>query len=411
MSLLEYIRHFPSVAQLTSPHNNVSPSTFSAAYEKWGEVYSKMALIFQSQEKPFIGAAFRYVGTSLVHLAIAADSTAQNSSQSKVTDAVARISRSTGIAAIDRTPLPGQMTKRSQVLWLANLSFRCYFKLKNIRLCETVLGSVDNALSLNRTHASVEQKTAFPSTAALGMACYSRGDQVTYRYYLGRLRLSRHRIRSAYNELRWAFDNCTNAHMHNKTLILTHLIVSAIILGIYPTRKLLDATNLAGPFGGLVERARQGDGKGMYTELETWRDWHRQKGHYFLLREKLEIGVWRNLMRRRYVRSERVCFTCLPTGVFSFLIARLTSGLGAPTAPNTSAGPARTPPPTLKLANFLIMARFAWQDASLTVDDVECVTASLIDQGYIKAYAMHSSGNVVFRRTPDFGFEKMSTVY
>lgn len=87
------------------------------------------------------------------------------------------------------------------------------------------------------------------------------------------------------------------------------------------------------------------------------------------------------------------------------------SASGAPSAKTAPGAPVKTPPPTLKLATFLAHAQLAWRDAELTLDDVECVTASLIDQGFVKAYVMHSSGNVVFRRTPDFGFEKMSTVY
>lgn len=98
------------------------------------------------------------------------------------------------------------------------------------------------------------------------------------------------------------------------------------------------------------------------------------------------------------------------------MIARLVNGLGPfelkPAIPNTTGGPpSKTPPPILKLAQFLIIARRAWMDDGLLLDDVECVVASLIDQGYVKGYAMHSSGNVVLRRTADFGFVKMSAVY
>lgn len=242
----------------------------------------------------------------MVLLAISTDNRSGDLNQPCITDAVSKISRTTGVAAIDRSPLPGQQTRRSEVLWLANASFRCYFKLKNIRLCETVLGSVENALTLNRQHANAQQKegakqASNPTEAsiALGMACYSRADMVTYRYYLGRLRLSQHRIRIAYNELRWAFDNCTNEHMHNKNLILSHCIVAGLILGVYPSAQLLQASGLDGPFGQLIYLIKKGDGRGMYAELDRWQEWHRAKGHYLLLREKLEIGTWRNLMRRR----------------------------------------------------------------------------------------------------------------
>jgi hypothetical protein len=380
-----------------------SSNHFLVAFERWSQVYSKASLVFQTQDTPYFGHALRFIGTTLVLLAISADNRSGDLGQPCITDTVSKISRTTGIAAVDRSSSPGENTKRSQVLWLANSSFRCYFKLNNIRLCETVLGSVENALSLNRTYATPEQRHVASRSGdanSVGMACYSRADKVTYRYYLGRLRLSQHRIRAAYVELRWAFDNCTNLHMHNKKLILSHLLVTAVILGIYPSAALLRATGLDGPFAGLIRCIQMGDGHGMHAQLDHWRTWHSHHGHYLLLREKLEITAWRNLMRR------------------SFLLARLISGLGHPSAqmPSQSAssgnGPAvKTPPPVLKLTTFLIAARTAWQDDQLDIDDVECVVASLIDQGYVKAYAMHSSGNVVLRRTPDFGFVKISTVY
>jgi len=267
------------------------------AYEKWAEVYSKASLVFQAQETPFFGSTLRFVGTTLVVLAIATDDSTNDPSQACVTDAVSKISRSTGVAAIDRSPIPGEKTKRAEVLWLANASFRCYFKLKNVRLCETVLGSVENALTLNRNFASEEQGAAGEEDT--GMSCYCIADRVTYKYYLGRLRLSQHRIRKAYTELRWAFDHCTNAHMHNKRLLLTHLVVASMILGIYPTRSLLASASLDGPFGNLMESLRCGNGYQVNVELDKWRDWHRKRGNYLLLKEKLPIGVWRNLMRRR----------------------------------------------------------------------------------------------------------------
>lgn len=74
---------------------------------------------------------------------------------------------------------------------LANLSFKAYFKLNNTRLCETVLGSVENALKVNRTFA---RNSGINDDS--GEQCYSKADRVTYRYYLGRLRLFQHNIRA-----------------------------------------------------------------------------------------------------------------------------------------------------------------------------------------------------------------------
>lgn len=301
VALLEYMRSHGSAAELGRSRPRPADG-IQSAYEKWSDVYSKASLVFQAQETPIFGPTLRHVGSTLVLLAIAADESMSDPSQACVTDAVSKISRSTGIAAIDRSPLPGERTRRAEVLWLANASFRCYFKLKNVRLCETVLGSVENALTLNRASASEEQKVASLQVEEdLGLSCYCRADRVTYKYYLGRLRLSQHRIRKAYTELRWAFDHCTSAHMHNRRLLLTHLVVASLILGIYPTRTLLAAASLDGPFGNLMESLRCGNGYQMNVELDNWRDWHRKRGNYLLLKEKLPIGVWRNLMRRRSV--------------------------------------------------------------------------------------------------------------
>ena len=70
----------------------------------------------------------------------------------------------------------------------------------------------------------------------------------------------------------------------------------------------------------------------------------------------------------------------------SFLITRATSeanGVSAAPSPAPGAPPAApkpSPPPNIYLKDFLPMAKLSWQDDSLTMEDVECVVDSLIDQ-------------------------------
>lgn len=107
--------------------------------------------------------------------------------------------------------------------------------------------------------------------------------------------------------------------------------------------------------------------------------------------------------------SSVVCFATFrvsaDTGSTSFLITRLQD------PPPVTAPGAKTPPPTFKLTSFLAAAKLAWRDDTLTLDDVECVAVSLVDQGYVKGYILHGSSRVVLRRTEDFGFVTMSQVY
>lgn len=211
-------------------------------------LYSKAFAIFSLPEATWFGASLRHFGLVLLHLAVKVSGTAalgsrdspscsrsptpfvmtnqadkyqvQTSSTKNpcITDAASKLSKAAGLAAIDRTPAAGQETKRREVLWLANLSFYAYFKvslwsvaamlgasltsharrlgqLNNLRLCDTVLSSVDSAFALNRQFAPLATSALAGANADQGESCYSRADRVTYRYYLGRLRLMQHRIR------------------------------------------------------------------------------------------------------------------------------------------------------------------------------------------------------------------------
>lgn len=255
-------------------------------------------------------------------------------------DAAGRLSKCAGLAGNDRTPQAGPSTKRAAVLALANLSFRAYFKLNNIRLCETVLGSVQNALLMNRRN---------QDGAESGEECYPIAERVTYRFYLGQLRLIQHSVHAAAEHLRWAFDHCTRRHRHNQRKILISLIAAYLILGRYPSRALLTRFDLEERFGALLQHHRLGGGAGVERDLRAHRDWLRSRGLYLILNEKLVLGVWRNLLRR-----------CL----------RISRAL----IPQSSA------PPTLQIASLVAPARVAWDDASISADDIECVAANLIDQ-------------------------------
>ncbi|KAK0547865.1 hypothetical protein OC845_003888, partial [Tilletia horrida] len=301
--LLLYISKYPSVSilltLLSDPGCNIDQGLVRGAYEAWAQVYSE----------------------TLVSLGIKSDTYQRDPKQRNTTDSASRLSKSAGLAGNDRTPAPpsGEGTKRPAVMFLANHSFRAYFKLNNVRLCETVLSSVENAIKINRQAASDVLKTGAggslrkgnkkrsqlmdtgddfemlsagePTAEDLAYSGHTRADLVTYRYYLGRMRLHQHRLRA----------------MH--------------------------ALRTKATFGA----------------LDQWREWHRRKGTYLILREKLQIGLWRNLIRRSLILSR----TYLPES---------------------------TAPPNIKLSIIAATARLAWQDQYLDESDVECITTSLIDQ-------------------------------
>lgn len=188
---LSYVRdHAP--LQYASPSNEPPyPVDWDRAYDAWALVYSRASTFFSLPDTTWFIPSLRFFASSLVTLAMAVDQRTDAVQKRKTTDAAGRLSKAAGMAGNDRTQASGSETKRAAVLMLANLSFKAYFKLNNTRLCETVLGSVENALKVNRTFA---RNSGINDDS--GEQCYSKADRVTYRYYLGRLRLFQHNIRA-----------------------------------------------------------------------------------------------------------------------------------------------------------------------------------------------------------------------
>lgn len=285
---LAYVRDHPNASAVTSAAQGVTD--WESAYDAWAMVYSRASTFFSLPDTTWFVPTLRFFASSLVSLATSVDQRTDPTRKRKTTDAAGRLSKSAGMAGNDRSPASGPETKRIAVLMLANLSFKAYFSLNNTRLCETVLGSVENAVKLNRA-ANARDQT--------GEACYSQADRVTYRYYLGRLRLFQHHIRSASTHLRWAFDNCTLRKMNNKRAILIPLIATYLILGRYPDEALLASASLQLYYSDLIRCIKSGDAAGALEALDRNMDWFRTRGLYLILREKLQVTVWRNLFRKR----------------------------------------------------------------------------------------------------------------
>lgn len=104
--------------------------------------------------------------------------------------------------------------------------------------------------------------------------------------------------RKASTQLRWAFDNCTLRNLKNKRAILIPLVATYLILGRYPEADLLDAANLTPIYGGLTWHLKTGQAGAALAELDRHMDWFRVRGLYLILREKLQISLWRNLARK-----------------------------------------------------------------------------------------------------------------
>lgn len=99
-------------------------------------------------------------------------------------------------------------------------------------------------------------------------------------------------------------------------LILTYLITANLPLGIFPSPALLQKYDLQHLYQPLIKHlkvrfhlclqkradmSQDGNYRALLGHLDDWQDWHVRKGTYLLLREKLEVLCWRNLIRKAFV--------------------------------------------------------------------------------------------------------------
>ncbi|KWU47067.1 COP9 signalosome complex subunit 12 [Rhodotorula sp. JG-1b] len=313
---------------------------------------------FSTSEGGWFVPTLRKLSRTLVSLGLAVGRAQGDPRLTRAGEAARMLSRPIAIAANDRTS--ESPCKRDALFFLANATFRVYFALSNLRLCDTVLNNVQNA------NAPMDE--------------FTMADRCTFLYYRGRIALYQRRLPQARNDLRRAFALCRADSWRNGRLILTYLVAASLPLGFFPTLPLLQHFNLFEPYATLIPSLKRGNFRGVLSELNRWQAWHLKCGNYLLLREKLETICWRNLAR---------------TTLFV-----LTNG--SPLPP--------TGPPTLSLHALLAASRLSFQDPSLDVDDVESMCVSLMDQGYIKAYILHSKRILVLQKGPRAGFPPVATV-
>jgi len=84
----------------------------------------------------------RSLASTLLALASRADQAVGGGSQKAMMDAAAKLSRTVGLCAIDRTPAPADETRRRDTLWAGNGSFAAYFRVSSVGVVEESSGAL-----------------------------------------------------------------------------------------------------------------------------------------------------------------------------------------------------------------------------------------------------------------------------
>ncbi|EMR09376.1 hypothetical protein PNEG_02324 [Pneumocystis murina B123] len=335
---------------------NVVFSDIEIFYKLYYQVFLQLITTFSHSNTTWLTPLVKYMSLILTKVSIQLDNLTHDPHQTATSETSRAIFRLFNIILSDRHPLPD--SKKVCSLYIANLLLRLYFKLNQIRLCQTI--------SSNITSSGIE------------FSLYPISERIGFSYYLGRYNLYQQQITRARGHLLFAFDNCLTANYKNKRLILIYLTTASIILGIFPSAELLSKYHLSQYFSPVIFCLIKGDHKGFSDHInhDAIRSWLLKKQIFLTIRDHCEILLWRSLFRR------------------SFLITR---------------DPLQKPP-RVKLEDLLIAAKWAKNDDTYDLLDVECICISLLDQNYLQAYILHASKLLVLKRDDTHGFQKISNV-
>lgn len=190
-----------------------------------------------------------------------------------------------GPGGFGRTVAP--QGKRIGIYKTANLCLKLLLQCRKLTSATTMFVSIDAQSPL--------------------LSYYPASQRVTYLYYLGRYLFANNHFYRAQLALQAAYDQCHAQAFGHRRIILVYLIASNICLGRFPSPKLLlrrEAARLGNHFLPLCRLISSGDlsGFGAFLSLDTAHgQWFLQKRLLLQLRNRCEILVWRSLARRVFI--------------------------------------------------------------------------------------------------------------
>lgn len=179
-----------------------------------------------------------------------------------------------------------QLSKKSVILFVANILCRSYYMLHTESSCANVFSNIH--------------------TANLKFSSYARAEQVEYRYILGRFYLAKEQLTRAYDHLSWAFRKCL-PRTPQQRLILKYLVPAAMLLGRLPTNTLLSQFNLQTQYGPLAAALKAGNYARFMEYLLNGpcSEWYVRARIQFLFRNRTPIVLLRQIVYRTWVILNR----------------------------------------------------------------------------------------------------------
>ena len=294
--------------------------------------------------------------------------------------------------------------RRIGIYLLANLCLKLFFRCRKLRNAEQIFGNI------------------YQQSPPLSL--FPKSQRVTFLYYLGRYLFANNHFFRAQSALQASYDQCHSKCTSQRRLILVYLIASNLILGRFPSERLLQRPEAAGMrarFGPICQTIQRGD-------LATFKyllDFENENASWFLqhrillqIQNRCEVLVWRTLARKTFILSgfKGDSSKRAPSLDLNDLLD-LATFLEQRAPPITDTKDTNRNTPTSKRSHTNSIFVFAEpsnespngtsnrrpsyvdpdldgevdasEPESLTMDEIESIIASLVDQGLLHGFVSH----------------------
>lgn len=129
-------------------------------------------------------------------------------------DSINQLQKGFTVVVRDRTPITQQQSKKLAIFVVTNALFKIYFKLNSLQLCTKLISTVEG-----------------PGAVMENLHLFSLDEVVTYKYYVGRLRMFEDRYDEAREYLSFALRHTPLNLLPNRQRILATLVPIEVSYG------------------------------------------------------------------------------------------------------------------------------------------------------------------------------------
>ncbi|OAP56455.1 hypothetical protein AYL99_09634 [Fonsecaea erecta] len=192
-----------------------------------------------------------------------------------------------GSPGVPRTSRPSPEDKRVGIYLTANSCLKLLLQCRRLRNAQQMLSSID--------------------VQSPPLSYYPAAQRVTFLYYLGRFHFANNHFQRAQKVLQTAYEQCHRQATKHRRLILIYLIAANLCLGRFPSAALLsrpEGSDIGPRFTPLCKIIQTGDLGSFHQYLDLDSEsgqWFLKRSILFQLRNRCEILVWRSLIRKTFL--------------------------------------------------------------------------------------------------------------